>query len=255
MAVARFDGEVHDRGDYVVVRTDANPSFFWGNFLVFPHAPVPGDAERWLAVHEREFPPAPGRATILSWDELDGALGDDADFLAQGFERDLGLCFLATRLHKAQKHNDDVRVRPLASDDDWQRAEAALTAAFVSGSRAPADLQRVFVATQMRRYRAMQDQGWGAWFGAFLGDRVAACAGLVRQDRRARFQLVGTDPMFARRGVCSTLIFEMGSLALCEWPCDELIIVAGATQPAARVYAGVGFEACESLATLMKIPR
>ncbi|MCC6811928.1 MAG: GNAT family N-acetyltransferase [Deltaproteobacteria bacterium] len=250
MAVARFDGEVHDRGDYVVVRTDANPSFFWGNFLVFPRAPMAGDAERWLAVHEREFPPAPGRATILSWDELDGRLGDDADFLAQGFHRDLGVCLRATRLHKGPKHNADVSVRALASDADWTAATAALIAAFADGTRAPVETQRAFVVKQMRRYRAMQDAGWGRWFGAFIGPRAAGCAGLVQQGQVGRFQLVGTDPAFARNGVCSTLLHEMGAQSVA----DELIIVAGAEYHARAVYESVGFEVCETLATLMKIP-
>jgi len=31
----RFDGEVVDRGDYTVIRTPSNPTFHWGNFLLF----------------------------------------------------------------------------------------------------------------------------------------------------------------------------------------------------------------------------
>jgi hypothetical protein len=30
-----FDGEIIDRGDYLVIRTPKNPTFYWGNFLLF----------------------------------------------------------------------------------------------------------------------------------------------------------------------------------------------------------------------------
>lgn len=35
----RFDGEVIDRGDYTVIRTPSNPTFYWGNFLLFDQPP------------------------------------------------------------------------------------------------------------------------------------------------------------------------------------------------------------------------
>ena len=38
-----FDGEIVDRGDYLVVRTPSNPYFYWGNFLLFPRPPAEGD--------------------------------------------------------------------------------------------------------------------------------------------------------------------------------------------------------------------
>ena len=43
---ARFDGELIERPDCLVVRTPANPSFWWGNFLLFDHAPKAGWARR-----------------------------------------------------------------------------------------------------------------------------------------------------------------------------------------------------------------
>ena len=36
----RFDGEVTDRGDYIVIRTPSNPTYHWGNFLLFNQPPV-----------------------------------------------------------------------------------------------------------------------------------------------------------------------------------------------------------------------
>ena len=36
---ARFDGEVVPRCDHLVIRAPHNPTFWWGNFLLYDHAP------------------------------------------------------------------------------------------------------------------------------------------------------------------------------------------------------------------------
>ena len=42
-----FDGEIFDRGNYLVIRTPSNPTFYWGNFLLFDQPPSKGDYSRW----------------------------------------------------------------------------------------------------------------------------------------------------------------------------------------------------------------
>ena len=59
LALLRLDGSVvEDRGTHLVVRTPANPTFHWGNFLLLPRPPEPGRAEHWVETFEREFPDA-----------------------------------------------------------------------------------------------------------------------------------------------------------------------------------------------------
>lgn len=67
-----------------------------------------------------------------------------------------------------------------------------------------------------------------------------------------RFQLVGTDPRFARRGVCSTLVHDASRWALTELGVDALVIAADAEYHAARVYESVGFRPTERLCALVK---
>jgi hypothetical protein len=52
---ARFDAQVIARPDYLLVRTPHNPTFWWGNFLLFDHAPVEGEGGRWLSSFESEI--------------------------------------------------------------------------------------------------------------------------------------------------------------------------------------------------------
>src|SRR3954452_20220779 len=87
---------VEDRGDYVVVRTDSNPTFYWGNFLLFPEPPRAGDPERWLARFAAEFPVA-GHVAI-GVDGVDGERGDDGAFGTAGLEPDVGVVLTTDRV-------------------------------------------------------------------------------------------------------------------------------------------------------------
>jgi len=63
LMIRRMAGSVvEDRGDWLVVRTLANPTFWWGNFLLFPTPPATGDIRRWITVFRTEFPDAVHRA-------------------------------------------------------------------------------------------------------------------------------------------------------------------------------------------------
>ncbi len=253
-ALARFDGEVREREDYVVISTPSNPSFYWGNFIVFSRPPRGArDCAAWREIHARELGEHPERATIFAWDEIDGATGDDAAFLAAGMSRDLGWCMSARDVVPNKNHDPALRVRPLATEPEWQSAETCLAAAF-SAKRAGDRLVRNFVRQQLIRYRAMAAAGVGVWFGAFEGERVIGACGLVRQGEVARFQLVGTDPAHVRRGVCSTLLYHAGRFGLDVWGARELLIVADAHAHAKEVYRSLGFEVVERLATLIKLP-
>ena len=57
LAFSRFAGEVQDHGDFLVLRTPSNPTYHWGNYLLFRSAPRSGDYQRWTALFEREFTP------------------------------------------------------------------------------------------------------------------------------------------------------------------------------------------------------
>ena len=51
----RFDAEVIARADGLLVRTPHNPTFYWGNYLLYDRPPREGDAARWLAAFDAEI--------------------------------------------------------------------------------------------------------------------------------------------------------------------------------------------------------
>lgn len=257
-----FDGVVEDRGRYVVLRTPSNPSYWWGNFLLYPEPPDESAALRgaegcWLDDHARELPDV--QATLLTWDRPDGVMGEVEPFLRDGFEIDDGTVLTATSrdLVSPPRRNDDVIVAPLTSDAQWDDAVRTLTNAFAARRSGTLDELRAFMTRQLVRYRAMQSAQLGQWYGAYLGDDLAAVLGLVRVGTGSalgRFQLVGTDPRFGRQGACSTLVHEVARRALEEQGFTTLVMAADADYHAAKVYESVGFRRTERLLSLLRKP-
>lgn len=254
-----FDGIVEDKGRYVVARTPANPTSWRGNFLLYPGPPDERAATRghegsWLDDHEREFPNA--RSRLLSWDGTDGSVGAAASFADDGFEIDEGTILTATAetLRRPLHWNSGVEVVRVATDADWAGAARALIESFLPGRSGTVEDIHVFVDCQLARYRAMQEAGVGQWFVAVVDGEPAGALGVVRVGELGRFQLVGTDPRFARRGVCRSLVHEASRVALSDLGVTTLVIAALRGGDAARSYESVGFTETERTVALLRKP-
>lgn len=244
----RFDGEVFDQGDYTVVRTPTNPTFHWGNFLLFDRPPVSGDFDRWRGLFTQEIGPVEQVGHYaFGWDSIDGDTGDTAPFMQAGFNVDVSVVLTAPTVHRPPKWNEAVTVRTLQNADDWDQAtenQIACRDAVYSE-----DGYRTYKRAQMERYRQMQRAGWGAWFGAFLGSRLVGDCGVFtdssESNRVARFQNVGVHPDARRQGVCGTMVFEAARFALESLRAQTLVMVADPDYHAARIYEAVGFAVTE----------
>ena len=86
--VLSIDHTVTRRDDYVVVHSPSNPTFWFGNFLIFDGPPRPGDAQRWERRFEREFADEPRvRHRTFRWDRTDGETGAVAqEFTVRGYD-------------------------------------------------------------------------------------------------------------------------------------------------------------------------
>lgn len=249
----RFDGQVLDRGDYLVIRTPANPGFMWGNFLLFREAPRSGDFDRWRRLFRAEIgEPLGVKHETFGWDGTAGEPGVLAPFLAAGFEFDRGAVLATARLAPPARMNAEVEVRPLVSDSDWQQAIANQIAC--RGDGFPQAEYERFKRNQFQRYRAMAEAGLGWWFGAFLQTRLVGDLGLFCNDGLARYQNVGTHPDYRRRGVAARLLFEAARYAERHAGVGRLVIVAEADSPTERLYMSLGFKRIERQCGLEKLP-
>ncbi len=237
--------ELHDSGEYVVIRTPANPMYWWGNYLLYRTPFGPGDVQRRLGEFRKEFPEADHVA--LGVDSIDGVLGVDAakeEFAALGATVDFSTVMAASTVVAPARPNTTSTYRLLSSDDDWAQQDA------LNLATATMTVDEGYIEYNRRRGladRARVKAGHGQWFGAFDGDRLQASLGLMFDGAGlARFQNVQTHPDDRNQGIASTLVHHASTYGLTEGGAKTLVMVADPDYLAIRIYRALGFSDSET---------
>jgi GNAT superfamily N-acetyltransferase len=97
-----------------------------------------------------------------------------------------------------------------------------------------------FVRTRVLTRRSLSDRNVAAFFGVFSDGVLVADLGIVRCDRIARYQSVGTDAEHRRRGLAAHLL-GLAARWAGDQGCDQWVIVTEASNPAGRLYRSLGF--------------
>lgn len=240
---SQLTGIVTPHAEYTAIHTPSNPTFWWGNCLIFNQAPKLEDTERWLELFRTEHPSA--KHIAIGWDE--DAPGETSGFLqaVPGLEFMPASVLTATALREPRYPNADAELRPLSSDADW--------AARLELTMAVKDYGLEYSSRDNANRRRQFESGHGAWFGAFLGGRLVASMGVFNTGAGlGRFQTVDTHPDFERRGLCGTLLHFAGQYALEKLKVTELVIVADPAYHAQRIYESVGFKLTQTQYQLEK---
>lgn len=239
--------EVVDRGSHLVVRTPANPTYYWGNFLLLPAPPDPEGVTHWLDEHRREFPDA-GHAT-LGIDRFTDR-HELSPLREAGMTVDVAVAMTATEVSPPPRPATGIELRPFATAD-WP--------AFVDLTLAGEDdphLTRDFISRKADSYRGLVEDGRGHWWGAFADGRLVASLGIFRAGGGlARFQSVKTHPDHRGRGIAGTLVHAASLDALDTLDAHTLVMVADPDYAAIRVYRSVGFSEGGSHAEATLAPR
>ena len=239
-----YDGEIIDRGDYLVIRTPVNPTFYWGNFLLFSHPPQAGDISKWRELFAVEIgTPPETEHQVFGWDSPEGELGVIRPFLQAGFRLNSDVVMTSNEPHSSPFPSGLVSIRALQTEDDWQQAVENQVVC-----REPEFTEReyrTFRQLEMARYRELAASGHGAWYGAFVEQQLVADLGLFHQEGIGRYQSVETHPDFRRRGIAGTLVFESARQAQAKYGIHTLVIVAEGESSAARLYGSLGFQPTE----------
>jgi ribosomal protein S18 acetylase RimI-like enzyme len=246
MIRAMEGSEVTDHHDHLVVRSPGRPAYWWGNFLLLAAPPSPRDAARWLARFAEVFPRADHVA--LGIDATERHAADRSGLIEAGLRAERNTVMTAAAVHEPPRPNRAARYRPLTGDEDWQRSfELRLaTDDRPSGDGGPG-ATRAFYQQRTADARRVTEDGHGAWFGAFAGDRLVAQLGVFSDGHGiARYQNVETHPAWRRRGLAGTLVWEAGRYAAAELGAHTLVMVADPGGHAIYVYRSVGFADTEA---------
>lgn len=241
---SRFSGVVVDKGHYTLIQTPSNPGFHWGNYIVFDQPPKKGSLKEWTSIFDQEFASYPRiDHYVFTWESENGETGDFREFTTANFAHETAKVLTAKKLNPPSHVNGLVKIRKLLSDDDW--AKALHLQVLCAHPDFANEHYEDFKRPQMENYRKMAEAGMGAWFGAFLGDKLVGDLGIFHEGDLGRYQSISTHPDYRRQGICGTLVFKSGQVAFEEYQIKQLVMEADADYHAARIYESVGFRTCE----------
>lgn len=236
-----IDGDrstVEEHDGFIAVRTPENPEYYFGNFLLFDRPPQPGDDVRWPQLFEERFAPDTRvRHAAFAWSS-GGDPGCIAPFLTHGYTLQERVVLTAAA-PRAFTEPAGVRIRPFRCDNDWNKQlKLGFATREACYDREPYEQ---FKTAQVAYHRAIAGR-FGAWLGAFEGDRLAGSCGIFSiGDGIARYQDVGVFPEYRNRGVARALISAAGRFARERFGAEQLVIVADADAYARTLYERAGF--------------
>ena len=244
--VHRYGAVVEEHPGHLVVRTPANPTFYWGNCLVLPAAPRDEDLPLWLDrfdAHIRQHQP----------ESTHVAIGVDAPWAGEPFAawRAAGFTLQLTTMLRLQpgqlvgaprpvQGRTQFRALDLSSDGE---ALLAVETSDVGGFEPEG--YREFRRRQHGRYLEMQRDGLLQWFGLWCDGVLAATCGLIRDRPEAgvdgRFQFVTTHADWRRRGLCTALIHAVSDFAFTHWQVGQVYMAADPEDVAIGIYRSLGY--------------
>jgi len=247
--VHRFSGLVVQRRDCIVVRTPANPLYYWGNFLLLPEAPRDEELAHWRRRFDEEI-------TALQPASLHVAIGVNCQRLAEplpAWQAD-GFELIEDAVLRLQPQHLQAPPRPARGRIEFRALDLARELDAVVDLQCADDhgldpdgfaehRQR-----QMTLYAAMAQRGQAAWFGIWCDGVFAADCGLMRADPAAggalegRFQHVSTHQAWRRRGLCSALIHGVSAWGFSRWGLQSLLMCADPHDVAIGIYESLGYQ-------------
>jgi ribosomal protein S18 acetylase RimI-like enzyme len=257
------DRLIERRDGFLLVRSPGNPTFYWGNFLLFDREPGAGDGPRWEALFDEAFGDDPRvMHRTFVWDRADGVPGAAREeFGERGYDVVETVGLVADRLEPHPRESREVVVRALdpavgADEELWSAVVEVQVAGREPGHAE--ETHRVFSRARLEDRRSLFRLGRrGAWYVALDPETgaVAGSCGVVVTGGRGRFQVVDTAADYRRRGVCSRLVVEAARRACEDHGAEQFVIVAEAGYHALGLYESLGFERRERLFGVCDWPR
>jgi ribosomal protein S18 acetylase RimI-like enzyme len=242
LSLRRLAGSViTDHPTHQVIRTPANPYFWWGNFVLVAPDTLPNAPGLFGAA----FPEASHLA--IGVDGTDGEAGRRAEWERLGIDVEIDTVLTASSLQApARPARADLRT---LTEDDWEQAAHLRQ---VCDESDPSEENTAFLTAKLAEERRLCEAGDATWFGAFVDGEMRAGLGVVLDGQGlARYQTVETHPAFRRRGLASSLVHFAGVEAM-TGGARTLVIVADPDAEAIGIYRSLGFTATERQVRLQR---
>lgn len=207
----------------MLIQTSINGGYHWGNYLIFDRPPKRGDRKEWTRLFDSQFSYyKEPHHYVFAWETGEHRNGEYQEFLKAGFELDSAVVLTTTVLIPPPNLNSQIQIRKIKSDSEWDDVIALQN--LCAHPKYLNEYYKEFKLRQMNQYRKMSESELVNWFGAYLDHTLVGDLGIFHQNGVGRYQSVGTHPEFRRRGICGTLVFQTGLLAIKEFTLRHLVM-------------------------------
>ncbi|QQE13369.1 GNAT family N-acetyltransferase [Planctomycetota bacterium] len=248
------DSQIFSHKDYIVIKTPHNPTYHFGNLILFHNHPNSNSHIDWPSIFQTHFADQP-RSThqTFLWDNQGLAApatpGIIANFQSIGCEYDSSAVLTMQNLTPPSNPNQEIDITPLTTEQHWlDLVELKMAEPFDDDPIS----YRPFIENRIADYHRMTQANLGVWFGAYKNNTLVGSCGLFWSDSLARFQSVDTHPDYRRQKICTTLIHHVCQFALKHHPRKLLIIEADEDYHAIDIYRSLGFSQTERVASFSK---
>ena len=243
--INHLESVVLERPDYRILRTPANPGYYFGNLLALKVPLHSQSMAEWQACFAQAFAQDPlVQHQTYSWRPgPDQNMTTVEAFVSAGFDYEQMHVLAATPDSFAAPDalNLEVHLRDLTTADDWQQWLNLARLDFLHNPN-PESVER-YLAGKIANYRQLSAGGYGRYLGAFIDHRLIGYAGLYQLDRLARFQSGLVLPEFENRNIAKTLLSQL--VAQAPEHIKRFVIIADAHYHATGLYQRLGFKIVE----------
>lgn len=249
VAIRQIEGSQLSRGDgYWRIETSNNPTFYWGNFLLFDEL---GDVQSMLDTFSAELPNA--KHVALGID--DPGLGPESlrEFSELGFEVESNAVLTAPTKQILEIPESTATLKLINSDLEWSRyVEVGMS---VRPEIYEEMAYQKYLEEGVANKRSAQARGRAQWLGAYVDGILVSSLGIYDCGRGvSRYQKIETHPDFRRQGFASQLIRKAAEVAHANFAAKQLVIVADPNDYAISLYRKLGFIDTESQIQIQKQP-
>lgn len=250
LALAQTRGTLTDRGDYLVVETPDDPTYYHGNLLVLPAAPQVGEVSHWLRRFEAELSGKNHaiKHVTLWWDGIAGDVGAADQLRAAGFTINVNSVMVLDAAPRPVAAPAGIEIRKLDANEVLATADVAWAIADRHD-----DVYRRFYQRRANWHRQLAVRGLATFWGAFDGDDIVGSLGLVTLGNIGRYQDVQTLATHRRRGIATALLVAAARQGFSSG-LARVVIIAEAGSGADQVYTRIGFREIEKMASAVKAP-
>lgn len=244
-----FLAETTEKDKYFVIKTPKRPNYFWGNYILMKDPPHNGCFNDWVKIFEDEI----GNKSSLGYCAITFDLGGDeifdtSEFSDNGFKVGTDKILVADKIVEPKKLNSQFNVKEydLSKNID-SFVEVHFDSDWAYGSE---QAQTKFLKEQATEFQSLIERNIAKRFGAFLENKLVADLGIYWNNDFIRFNNISTHPAYRRKGVCSTLVYNVSKNLLDNDPDKKLVMQADEDYHAASIYESIGFSSKEKIILL-----